>query len=63
MSDSTTDWVEEDLALDLRAYGTCYWKMVDGKKVRVHPHDIHFSMYQNYGAVISGPIVNPAPSR
>jgi hypothetical protein len=32
--------VEEDLALDLRVYGTCYWKMVDGHKVRIHPHDI-----------------------
>jgi hypothetical protein len=42
MSDSTTDWVAEDLALDLHVYGTCYWKYVDGKKVRVHPLDIRY---------------------
>jgi hypothetical protein len=41
-TDSLTDWVEEDLALDLRAYGSCYWKMVDGRKVRVHPRDIRY---------------------
>ena len=34
--------VAEDLALDLRAYGACYWKYVDGKKVRVHPRDIRY---------------------
>lgn len=34
--------VNEDLALDLRAYGSCYWKYVDGKKVRVHPRDVRY---------------------
>ena len=34
--------VEEDLALDLRAYGSCYWKIVDGRKVRIHPQDIRY---------------------
>lgn len=32
----------EELALDLRVYGTCYWKMIDGKKVRIHPMDIRY---------------------
>jgi len=31
---------EEDLALDRRVYGNCYWKVVDGKKVRIHPMDV-----------------------
>jgi hypothetical protein len=26
---------DDDLADDLRIYGSCYWKMVDGKRVRV----------------------------
>jgi hypothetical protein len=34
--------VAEDLALDLRVYGSCYWKFVDGKKVRIHPQDIRY---------------------
>ncbi len=34
--------VEEDLALDLRVYGYCYWKIVNGKKVRIHPKDIRY---------------------
>jgi hypothetical protein len=34
--------VDEDLALDLRVYGTCYWKYVDGRKVRIHPQDIRY---------------------
>jgi hypothetical protein len=38
MSDSKE--VEEDLALDLRVYGVCFWKVVDGQKVRVHPRDV-----------------------
>jgi hypothetical protein len=32
--------VEEDLALDMRTYGVCFWKFVDGRKVRVHPLDV-----------------------
>lgn len=39
---SHSDEVEEDLALDLRAYGSCYWKIVDGRKVRIHPRDIRY---------------------
>ena len=27
--------VDEDLALDLVAYGNCFWKVVDGHKVRI----------------------------
>jgi hypothetical protein len=34
--------VQEDLALDLRVYGSCYWKIVDGRKVRIHPYDIRY---------------------
>jgi hypothetical protein len=34
--------VAEDLALDLRVYGSCYWKFVDGKKERIHPQDIRY---------------------
>lgn len=34
--------VEEDLALDLRVYGSCYWKVVDGRKMRIHPLDIRY---------------------
>jgi len=34
--------VDEDLAIDLRVYGTCYWKIVDGHKVRIHPRDIRY---------------------
>lgn len=34
--------VEEDLALDFRVYGSCYWRVVDGKKVRIHPQDIRY---------------------
>lgn len=34
--------VEEDLALDMQVYGTCYWKIVDGRKVRIHPRDIRY---------------------
>jgi len=32
--------VNEDLALDLLVYGSCYWKYVDGRKVRIHPQDV-----------------------
>ena len=39
---SLSDEVEEDLALDLRAYGSCYWKIVDGRKIRIHPRDIRY---------------------
>jgi len=38
----TDEEVDEDLALDLRAYGSCYWKIVDGRKVRIHPQDIRY---------------------
>lgn len=36
----TVNEVEEDLALDMRVYGCCFWKIVDGQKVRVHPRDV-----------------------
>lgn len=32
--------VEEDLLLDRRVYGTSFHKIVNGKKVRVHPLDV-----------------------
>lgn len=32
--------VEAELAMDLRVYGSCYWRVVDGEKVRVHPCDV-----------------------
>lgn len=32
--------VEEDLLLDRRVYGTSFHKIVNGKKVRVHPRDV-----------------------
>lgn len=34
--------VQEELALDLHVYGCCYWKIIDGRKVRVHPHDVRY---------------------
>lgn len=32
--------VEEDLTMDRRVYGTSFHKIVNGKKVRVHPQDV-----------------------
>lgn len=32
--------VERELMLDRRIYGSCYWKVVDGKKVRVPPEAV-----------------------
>lgn len=32
--------VEQDLRLDLAVYGSCYWRVVDGTKVRIHPREI-----------------------
>lgn len=34
--------IEEDLELDMHVYGCCFYKFVDGKKVRVHPHDVRW---------------------
>ncbi len=34
--------VQEELELDLRVYGCCFYKWTDGKKVRVHPLDVRF---------------------
>lgn len=34
--------VEQDLVLDRQVYGTCYWKVVDSRKVRIHPQDIRY---------------------
>lgn len=36
----STEMVEAELAMDLRVYGSCYWRVVDGEKVRVHPCDV-----------------------
>ena len=33
---------DEDLADDLRIYGSCYWKMVDGKRVRVPMEKVRY---------------------
>lgn len=32
--------LDEDLALDMQVYGCCFWQIVDGNKVRVHPRDV-----------------------
>jgi len=32
--------VESELRLDRMFYGACYWRVVDGKKQRVDPHEI-----------------------
>lgn len=32
--------VEYELALDRRVYGNCFWRVVDGKKVRIHPREV-----------------------
>lgn len=32
--------VEEELALDRMYFGACYWRVVDGKKVRVSPWEV-----------------------
>lgn len=34
--------VDEELATDFHFYGACYWKIVDGQKVRVPPRDVWF---------------------
>lgn len=36
MSDEYT--VDQELELDLRIFGTCFWRLVDGEKVRI-PHE------------------------
>ena len=33
---------DEDLADDLRIYGSCFWKMVDGKRVRVPMEKVQY---------------------
>lgn len=33
--------VEEHLANDLRLYGNCFWRVVDGRKVRVPPWEVY----------------------
>lgn len=42
MTESTEDDIEQELRLDRRVYGSCYWKVIDGKKVRIHPRDIRY---------------------
>lgn len=42
MSAPTEVEVGDDLALDRRIYGSCYWKIVEGRKVRIHPKDIRY---------------------
>ena len=32
--------VEGELLLDRILFGSCYWRVVDGKKVRIHPMEI-----------------------
>ncbi len=32
--------IEADLDLDLRLFGSCFWRVVDGKKVRVPPDGV-----------------------
>ena len=32
--------VEEDLEFDLITMGCCFWKIVDGEKVRIDPRDV-----------------------
>jgi hypothetical protein len=39
MMERETD-VEADLRLDRAVYGSCYWRVVNGKKVRIHPREI-----------------------
>jgi hypothetical protein len=36
--------VEQDLELDRLVYGSCYWKVKDGRKVRIHPKDIRYGL-------------------
>jgi hypothetical protein len=35
--------VEAELAEDLRIFGNCFWKVVNGQKVRVHPRDVQIN--------------------
>ena len=32
--------VESELALDRRIYGNCFWRVVNGRKVRIHPREV-----------------------
>ena len=34
--------VDKELEWDLNIYGSCYWKVIDGKKVRIAPADVRF---------------------
>lgn len=38
MSDSDKLTVRQELEIDLQLYGSCFWRIVDGEKVRV-PHE------------------------
>lgn len=33
---------DDDLAADLRIYGSCFWKEVDGKRVRVPMEKVRY---------------------
>jgi hypothetical protein len=35
--------IEAELAEDLRIFGNCFWKIVNGQKVRVHPRDVQIN--------------------
>lgn len=47
---------EEDLAFDLRNYGACYWKYIDGKKVRVPIENVRY--INNEAMEVGGELVS-----
>lgn len=49
---------EIELAQDLRLYGSCYWKYVDGKKVRVPIENVRY--INNEAMEVGGETVNSA---
>lgn len=49
---------ECDLADDLRLYGSCYWKYIDGKKVRVPIEKVRY--INNEAMEVGGETVNSA---
>lgn len=46
---------EEELANDMRNYGSCYWKYIDGKKVRVPIENVRY--INNEAMEVGGEVV------
>jgi hypothetical protein len=54
---------DNDLADDLRIYGSCYWKMIDGKRVRVPIEKVRYIKVRyidSHAIEVGGEIVSSA---